>query len=181
MAGASLPGKIDNLLELAEHCFSVGTLGDYESLDSRLREVEAAAHEALHAELHGDYQAVVKKLESGEPLTPADREVIELIIVGDAEYYLKYENDYNHWVTELQRLVAELKQVRAGDLADRDALLRVQAFCRDGRGVLPDLTFYLREKERIERFCANKLDELDPELRQALADVLKELMTSGKK
>jgi len=181
MAGASLPGKIDNLLELAERCFSVGAVGDYENLDLRLREVEAAAREALHAELHGDYQVVIKKLESGEPLTPADREVIELIIVGDAEYYLKYENDYNHWVAELQRLMAELKQVRTGGLADRDALLRVQAFCRDGRGVLPDLTFYLRERERIERFCANKLDELNPELRQALADILKELMTSGKK
>ena len=45
---------------------------------------------------------------------------------------------------------------------------------------MPDLTFYLRERERIERFCANKLDELDPELRQALADILKELMTSSK-
>ena len=180
MADAALPGKIDNLLELAERCFSVGGVGDYENLDLRLREVEAAAREALHAELRGDYQVVIKKLGSGEPLTPADREVIELIIVGDAEYYINYENDYNHCVTELQRLMAELKQVRTGGIADRDALLRVQAFCRDGRGVLPDLTFYLREKERIDRFCANKLDELDPELRQALADILKELMTPSK-
>jgi hypothetical protein len=180
MANTSLPGKIDNMLKLAERCFDLGAVGDYENLDLRLREVEAAAREALRAELQGEYQAIMKKLESGEPLTPADREVIKLIIVGDAEYYLNYENDYNHWLTELKRLMAELKQVRADGPTGRDALLRVQAFCRDGRGVLPDLTFYLRERERIERFCANKLDELDPELRQTLADILKELMTSSK-
>ncbi len=180
MAAASLSDKIDNLLELAERCFSAGAVGDYENLDLRLRGVEAAAREALHAELQDDYRTVVKKLENGDPLTPADREIIELIVIGDAKYYIQYENDYNHWVTELQRLMAELKQVQTSGLADRDALLRIQAYCRDGRGVLPDLTFYLREKERIERFCANKLDELDPELRQALADILKELMTPGK-
>jgi hypothetical protein len=48
------------------------------------------------------------------------------------------------------------------------------------RAVLPDITFYLRERERIMGYEQNDLNALPPELKNILADVVKGMMESDK-
>jgi hypothetical protein len=58
--------------------------------------------------------------------------------------------------------------------------LHIQALCRDLRSVLPDITFYLSERERIQGYEKNDLNALPPELKSFLADFVKSLMESDK-
>jgi hypothetical protein len=61
-----------------------------------------------------------------------------------------------------------------------DDLLHIQALCRDLRSILPDLTFYLRERERVQSYEKNDIQSLRPELKKLLAEVIDAMMKSDK-
>jgi len=48
-----------------------------------------------------------------------------------------------------------------------DDLLHIQSICRDLRSVLPDLTFYLRERERVQSYEKNDIGSLPPRVEEA--------------
>jgi hypothetical protein len=77
-------------------------------------------------------------------------------------------------------MLGDLKRVQDKGIQTTDDLLHIQALCRDLRAVLPDITFYLRERERIQGYEQNDLNALPPELKRILADVVKEMMESDK-
>jgi hypothetical protein len=150
----------------------------YRLFDQGVRELEGLAREAFQAKLRGTYQAIVDKLENGQPLTQEEQELLKLLIVGEAKYYLRFENDLQNWQDELQRLTQEIERLAAQGLDDIDSLLHLQALCRDAKGVLPNIIFYYREKERLARFEKAAHGQLDPEAGRLLADMIKQMMSS---
>ena len=58
--------------------------------------------------------------------------------------------------------------------------MRVQSVCLEAKTVLPELTNYLRERERVERFETSMRSSLGAESGQLLADVVREMMQSGR-
>ncbi len=150
----------------------------YQDLDHTVRELEDMAREAYQNKLKGAYRPLVKKLESGQSLTADERKLLELFIVGEAKYYLKHENDFENWQRELQRLSAEMAALQANGLQHVDDVMHLHALCRDAKRLVPDIAFYLREKERIERFKASTSGEITAEAGQLLAEMIKAMMTS---
>jgi hypothetical protein len=172
--------QFQETLQAARQALASEVSQNYRVFDQHVRGLEAMAREAFQAHFTDDYQKIVRKLEKGQSLTEADREKLKLLVVGEANYYLRHENDYENWRTELQRLVEEMARLEADGLDDIDSLLHMQALCRDARGVLPDITFYLQEQERLARFERALSGELDAESAQALADVIRAMMSSDK-
>lgn len=170
--------QITQTLKTAEQCFNLDASATYQELDHQIRDLEAIARENFQAKLKHDYRAVVEKLEKGTVLAANEREILELLIVGEATYYLKHENDFENWQNQLQRIRREMEQLQAGGLDSIDDVMHLQALCRDARGILPDIMFYLREKERVERFKNSTQGEIDPEASQVLADMIKAMMIS---
>ena len=106
--------------------------------------------------------------------------MLNLLIVGEAKYYVKHENDLENWRGELARLIEEIERIEAGGANDVDRLLHIQALCRDARHILPDITFYYSEKERLARFETATSGQIDAEKGRILADVIRAMMESDK-
>ncbi len=110
------------------------------------------AREVMQDKLRGDYQGLVEKLEKGRVLTAEDQTTLELLIIGVARTYLQMESDFPAWKTKVDRLARELEALQASSVDSAEALLHVQGICLEAKTVLPELTNYLRERERVERF-----------------------------
>jgi hypothetical protein len=152
----------------------------YERLYLHIHKLEGLARETFQYQFRRDYEAVVEKLKNNERLSKDDENLIAQLLVADAKSYVKHAGDFETWKDQIDRLLAELKAIQDKGIRTTDDLLHVQALCRDLRGVLPDITFYLRERERIQGYEKNDLNALSPELKSLLAEVVKGMMESDK-
>jgi hypothetical protein len=164
----------------ARQCLASENSEGYEALDSLFRRLEAVAREVLQDKLRRDQQSLVEKLEKGLVLTADEQHTLELLIIGVARTYLEIETDFPAWRTKVDRLARELEALQAGGVDSAEALLRVQGICLEAKTVLPELTNYLRERERVERFENSMRSSLGVENGQLLADVVREMLQSGR-
>ena len=153
---------------------------NFEEFDRQVRELESMAREAFQAKYNNVYKDIIVKLEKGTNLSSEEFEILKLLVIGDAEYFIKYENDLQNWKDELARLTAEIEKLESDDLDNVDNLLHMQALSRDVRNVLPAITFYYREKERIARFETAAAGPVDDESKKIMADVIKSMISSSK-
>ena len=168
---------IQKTLAQASHCTEAETSDNYATLEDQVGDLENLAREALQAKM--DFASLIPKLEQGKPLTPADLKTLELLIVGDAEYYVKYETDVEHWKGELGRVFKEIAKLQGLKL-DIDELLHLRALCREAREVLADLVFYFDAKERTSRFEAATRGTIDPDGYRFLAEIVRQMLVSEK-
>lgn len=162
----------------AQRCFETDQVRDYESLERLIRQIEVGARETFQELVREQAEALARKLEDGAPLTIDEKQTLELLIVGDARYYLKYENDFENWKVELKRLLSEIDRIQPVGAKAIDELLRLQALCRDARTVLPGINYYLQEKERLQRFQTSTQSGVNPEVARILAEILREMISS---
>jgi hypothetical protein len=120
----------------------------------------------------------LSKLEEGEALTAAEQDMLEMMVVGEAKYYVKSENDVENWTNEVKRLVEAIEGLAASGLDDIDALMRLRALCREAQRVVPDLAFYYREQDRVRKFKEATAGAIDVEARRMLANLIKDMMSS---
>jgi len=167
---------IQKTLELASRCTQLETSDNYGALGDQVEELEGQARQAFLAKV--EIASLLPKLKTGKPLTPEDLKTLELLIVGDAEYFLKYENDLEQWKSEIKKLLGEISNLQSSDL-DVDGLMHLRALCAEVGRVLPDVVYYLNQKERTSKFQAATREPLDPEGYRVLAEIV-EQMLSGK-
>ena len=177
---AQVSTKVKETAEAANQALASDSVSFYQRFDEEIRRLEASAREAFQAQVKQDYKNILNKLENAKPLTESERDMLNLLIVGEAKYYLKHENDLENWRGELARLVEEIEKIEAGGANDIDSLLHIQALCRDARQILPDITFYYSEKERLARFEKATSGKIDAEKGRILADVIRAMMESDK-
>jgi len=170
--------KIDKLVETASLSFKKESAAQYRQLQNDAQELEGLAREAFQAKLDKMYWPILEKLEEGKALTTAEHNILELLMVGEAKYYLQYERKIQYWRDELKRLVEEIRKQQAAGLDEIDGLMRVRALCREAMRVLPDITYYFRERERVRKYEEVTRDAIDVETRRALANLIKDMMES---
>jgi hypothetical protein len=152
----------------------------FERLYLQIQSLETMARETFQYQFRRDYQAVVKKLQEGETLTPADRELLAQLIIAEAKSYVKHEKEYEGWKDRIATLLSALKQTQEQGVRTTEDLLHIQAICRDLRAVLPDITHYLRERERVQSYEQNDLQALPQEMKELLAEIVEAMMLSEK-
>jgi hypothetical protein len=172
--------SIQETVARARACLANENSEGYEALDSLFRRLEVVAREVLQDKLRGDYQGLVEKLEKGRVLTAEEQNTLELLIIGVARTYLQMESDFPTWKTKVDRLARELEALQASSVDSAEVLLRIQSICLEAKTVLPELTNYLRERERVVRFENSLRSSLGVESGQLLADVVREMMQSGR-
>jgi len=181
--------NIQKTIELASRCAQAETSDSYGALGDQVEELEGQAREAFQSRV--DFSSLLPKLKSGKPLTPVDLKTLELLIVGDAEYFLKYETEFDHWKTEIQQLVGEISKLQSGiqskaqskaqsnDL-DVDALMHLRALCDEVRRILPAVVYYLDQKERANKFQQAMQGPIDAEASRVLAEIVEQMLVSDK-
>ncbi len=165
-------------VDLADKCSQTSNVEEYERLDRHVRRLEGMAREAFQEEFKAQYEAIAGHLEEGKPLTEEEKRALELLIVGEARYYVQDEANFEAWQRELQQLTQEIKTLESQGLDQADTLLRLQALCKDLRGILPDMTMYLRERDRIQSFQRSVQTSFDPETARVLAEVVRAMLRS---
>lgn len=165
---------IQKTLELASRCTQLETSDNYGALGDQVEELEGQARQAFLAKM--EISALLPKLKTGKPLTPEDLKTLELLIVGDAEYFLKYENDLEQWKSEIRKLVGEISNLQSSDL-DVDDLMHLRALCAEVGRVLPDVVYYLNQKERTSKFQAATREPLDSEGYRVLAEIVEQMLS----
>lgn len=172
--------KIDTLLGVSSQTLKQESDAHYQQLQTEIAELEALAREAFQTRLEGLYLSIIQKLEDGQALTTAEHDILEMLVVGEARYYLRVENEVEHWRSELKRLLEELKKQQIAGLDEIDSLMKVRALCREAMRVVPDLAYYFREKERVRSFEQATREAIDLDTRRALANLIKDMMASDK-
>ena len=170
--------KINEVLEGAALTFRDENESRYEEFQSQINNLEGVAREAFQTKLDDMYWPILAKLEEGQPLTAAEHNILELLMVGEAKYYLRSEQDVELWRGEIKRQLEELKKQQALGLDEIDSLMRIRAVCREALRVLPDMAYYFREQERVRRFDEMTQNAIDVETRRSLANLIKEMMGS---
>jgi hypothetical protein len=168
---------IQKTLALASRCTQAETSDNYGALGDQVEELEAQAREAFQSKM--DFASLLPKLKAGKSLTPADLKTLELLIVGDAEYFLKYETELDHWKSEIEQLVGEISKLQSLDL-DVDGLMHLRALCAEVRRVLPAVVYYLDQKERTTKFQQATQGPIDAEGYRVLAEIVEEMASSDK-
>ncbi|VAX35744.1 hypothetical protein MNBD_UNCLBAC01-204 [hydrothermal vent metagenome] len=154
------------------------TTGNCWKLSTTLQELEGDLREYIQEITKSEIEKVISKLENNTILDAEDIDYIKLWIVGDADYYVKMENNYNDWIEEMKRIVGEMNKEDFFTL-DFKASSKLRAMSLDGIRVLGDIMFFLKQKERIKNF-SESTQKIDPQERNLLIRLLKGKISSAK-
>jgi hypothetical protein len=172
---------IQKTLETASRCTQAETSDNYGALGDEVEDLEAQAREAFQSRM--DFASLLPKLKTGKALTPADLKTLELLIVGDAEYFLKYETEFDRWKSEIRQLVAEISKLQSGSQDGElnvDGLMHLRALCAEVHRVLPAVVYYLDQKERAGKFQQVTQGPIDAEASRVLAEIVEQMLVSDK-
>ena len=162
--------KLKDTLDLADRCFEAEKSEGYEALLEQLEELHSLTQETARA--HAARGTLAHKLENGETLAPEEMNSLRVLMVGDADYYMKYDDDFDRSEGELKKIVDDIRKLQSGDL-DADATMHLGVLCREACSVAKPTAFYLEQKERLHRFEDATRGGIDRETGKMLADILR--------
>ena len=129
----------------------------------------------LYSEQHADYRALVAKLRAGDALSPDDRATLRLLIVGDAAYYVRYDEEFARCRDEVRRIVGEIERLKAGELGV-DALMHLSVLCEEASSLLAPTRHYLDARDRVRRFDAATSGTISRDDALALAAMIERMV-----
>ena len=167
-----ITAKLSETLNTAQKCSTAETVENYNLLGEQLDELASTAGDSLLS--HGGYQPLIDKLEKGTPLTEAELKTVRSLIVGDADQYLKYNDDFARMKTELNRILGQVEQLKSQNL-DIEALMRLRVLCKEASSALVPTLHYLEQSDRVRRFEEHTRGPLSKDAGQILARMVKEM------
>jgi hypothetical protein len=114
--------------------------------------------------------AIIGKLEHNQPLNEAEKQTVKLWIVGDAEGYVKMENNFQD---RLLDVIADWE----GKTGSVQELVEVHGMLEDAIKVADDVAHFLEDRERVAR-CEAALRSLNAEDNKFIAGMLKSMLDS---
>ncbi|MDD3374191.1 MAG: hypothetical protein PHY73_00515 [Candidatus Omnitrophica bacterium] len=147
-------------------------------LSTALQEADNELREGIQELTKIEVKKIINKLVGNQSLSSEELEYLKLWIVGDADYYIKMENNFEEWVREVKRLIDEINK-ETKDNMDFVCAGKIQGMVRDVIRTLGDVLFYLQSKERLEKF-KEATKKIDNEERALLIDLLQHKMNSPK-
>jgi hypothetical protein len=162
--------KISEALNTAAKCSAVETVDNYSVLGAQLQELDSLAGRSLQS--HTGYQALVTKLQNSDPLTADELKTLRSLIIGDADYYLKYDDDFDRWKTDFGKILEQIRQLQSSEF-EAETLMHLRVLCREASSALAPTVHYLEQKERVRRFEEHTRGPLDRDARRVLAGIIK--------
>lgn len=150
---------------------------DFSRVGAELAKAKGKVRETLQAATAKEITKVLKKFENKETLTPEEKNLVGLWVVGDAEGYTKMENDFGEWRKEFRRLGQVLETYEGKDPSPPN-LVEVHGVLEDAVRLTADLANFLEKKDRVERF-QRAINNLTPDDSNFLISMLKSMLTSA--
>jgi hypothetical protein len=165
-----IAGRMSEALSTAAQCSSTETVENYSQLATQLQELDALAGRSLRS--HVDCQPVLAKLQQGASLTPDELQTLRSLIVGDADQYLKYDDDFEDAKTELKKILDEIQGLSLTD-TNFEPLMRLRVLCREASSALGPVVHYLEQKERVRNFEEHTRGPLSSDAARILAGIIR--------
>ncbi len=148
-----------------------------------LMELRNDLKKTIHENFKEPVERCIIKLRKNEDLSPLEMQMIEKWLVGDAEYYIKLENNLMDWLTECKRLCTVIVSYYSDEEIDidDDKLYDLSAYLTDLQGTLDDILRYYQAMNRIDQF--KKFVEtktLTYETKKSLADMMERRLNEWK-
>jgi hypothetical protein len=153
------------------------TSESYNYVATALVKSKNGIRQAIEKATAGAVAAIIGKLENHQPLTEAEKQTVKLWVVGDAEGYVKMENNFQDWLMEYRRLMDIIADWE-GKTGSVQELVEVHGVLEDAIKVADDVAHFLEDRERVSR-CENALSNLTAEDNKFIAGLLKSLLTSS--
>lgn len=169
MSEQDFAATVSQALAAADRCTTAETSDNYAVLGDRLEQLETLAKEAAHA--HIDYRPLVNKLREGAALAPDELKTLRELIVGDAEYYVRYDDEFDRSKGELTKILDQIRRLQSGE-PEVATLMHVAVLCREAMTLLAATEHYLEQKERVRRFEQATQGPIDPEAGRTLARII---------
>jgi hypothetical protein len=169
---AEIAGKMSEALNTAAQCSSAETVENYTQVATQLQALDALAGRSLRS--HVNCQPILAKLQQGASLTPDELQVLRLLIVGDADQYLKYDDDFEDAKSELKKILDEI-QALASPESNIDSLMHLRVLCREAASSLGPVLHYLEQKERVRNFEEHTCGPLSADAARILAGIVRNM------
>jgi hypothetical protein len=166
--------KVAKALNTAAQCSAVETVDNYSILSAQLQELDSLAKQSLQS--HTGYQPLVAKLQNGSPLTADELKTLRSAIVGDADYYLKYDDDFDRSKSDLTKILEQIRRLQSSPF-DPETLMHLRVLCREAACALAPTVHYLEQKERVRKFEEHTRSPLDRDAGRVLAGIIKNMTT----
>lgn len=177
----SSPDIYQSVSQIAQHGVSITKETPSETVDALIQSFSNLSNglrEAIQAATAPQVEALIPRLNKNETIGASDIDLMRLWIVGDAEAYVKEENNFDDWVKEAQRLIQQVGKKQSGSM-DVDAMNDLQGVARDAIKTLSNIENYLDSVERTHNFEAS-IKQLTKQNKQTLATILQTKLTSDK-
>jgi|SRR5579862_9423661 len=168
----NVSAKLAELLDAAAKCAAAETSGNYAVLKERLEELESLTRKSFVS--HMNYGPVVNKLQRGSPLSDDELKTLRAMIVGAADYYLKYDDDFARSKAELGKVLDQIRPLQKSEL-DADTLMHLGVLCREAESALIPTAYYLEQKESTTRFESATQGSIDRNAAGVLVRILRGL------
>jgi hypothetical protein len=155
------------------------TSESYGYVATQLVQSKNGVRQAIEQASAGAVAAIIGKLENNQSLTDTEKQTVRLWVVGDAEGYLKMENNFQDWLTEYRRLL-DVIAAGEGKTGSIQELVEVHGVLEDAIKVADAIAHYLEDRERVTRF-ENAMSTLNAEDNQFIAGMLKSMLESPEK
>ncbi len=169
---AEIAGKMSEALNTAAQCSSAETVESYSQLAAQLQELDSLAARSLRS--HVVAQPILAKLQQGASLTSDELNTLRTLIVGDADQYLKYDDDFEGAKTELKKILDEIQALASPD-SNLDSLMHLRVLCREAASTLGPVLHYLEQKERVRNFEEHTRGPLSADAARILAGIVRNM------
>jgi hypothetical protein len=177
MAGSQdVVAKVEDALAAASRCSTDETAQNYDTLAQELQDLGELAR--LSCQSHDHYGALIGKLRAGDALSPEEMAKVRLLIVGDADYYLKYDGEFDRCKSELAKIVAEVERLKQSEFSP-DALMHLSVLCQEADSLLVPTRRYLDARDRVRRFEETTKTALDRDSARTLATIVEEMVAQS--
>jgi hypothetical protein len=166
--------QIDGMLTAAARAATDETTQNYDALQQQRQDLGELAH--ITCEMNVDHKGLARKLRAGETLSPDEMNTVRLLLVGDADYYLKYDEEFDRCRDEVKKIVGEIERFKGGELGV-DGLMHVSTLCREAGNLLALTQHYLEARERVRRFETATAGGLDRDTSRTLAGIIEGMFT----
>ena len=99
--------------------------------------------------------------------------MLRLLMVGEADAFVKNDEELDRCKTDAARIIAEIKTLAAGELG-ADALMRLAVLSREARSLLELIRHYFDCRDRVHRFEGAIKGPLDADSRHALITMIED-------
>jgi hypothetical protein len=173
MAGPQdVVAKAEDALAAAARCATDETTQNYDALAQELQDLAELAR--LSCRSHDHYRALIGKLRAGDALSPEEMAKVRQLMVGDADYYLKYDEEFGRCKSELAKIVAEIERLKQGELGV-DGLMHLSVLCAEADSLLVLAQHYLDARDRVRRFEESTRTALDRDSARTLATIIESM------